>query len=205
MSGNVINLTTWFGLRGTSAVDQTDRRIAGQIEELSAPPSARRGPSTRKRSIAASHRAAELQENLRSLTNEKRQVVLTIIRGLVSPAKAPALVGTDVELAWQCQQVVAVEAAVKVTYAAITENPVLRDKVIESLHARWVKLSYRIIELDLPRTPQGARAAADALLCIPPRNLEEARQNADLRAWLAVACATYIARTTPTPAPELSA
>jgi hypothetical protein len=205
MSRNVIDLTKWFTIRGTPASQQTDRDFARKIQALSAQRAAPGGRSTRKRSIADPGREAELLEDLRSLTAEKRQMVLTMIRGLVGgPAKTPALVGTDVELAWQCQQVVATEAAVKVTYAAITENPVLRDKVIEALQARWAKLSHRIIELDLPGTPHGARAAADALLCDPPRNLEEARQNADLRAWLAIACATYIARTTTAPAPEAS-
>ena len=114
-----------------------------------------------------------------------------VIRDLKTCAFEEVPDGPDAELIRQCNRMNTLETALAAVCEEIPDGEE-KGNVIRLLSDKWFEARSRIFQLDGPRTLEGARAAALALLALHPGGVDDAIADADLPGWLALRCAQYL-------------
>jgi hypothetical protein len=141
---------------------------------------------------AAAAERAEWLSLIDKMPPASLELLLLIARGLTATDSiGPMPDGPDAEMIRLCGQLCVIHAAIDATYQA-TPDEVAQNGVLGLLNARWFETADEVRKLEAPRTPEGARAAATALLNQYPGGVGEA---SDLATWLSIRCAEYLAGT----------
>lgn len=146
----------------------------------------------RKRAARTKQRAEFIALASR-LNGEQQRLLLSVAEGLFRPLR-PVFTERDAELVWLCERWVVVLTAIEAVYAGTPHiNDRKREAMLDPFYDRKHEIMDQIFKLDLPTTPEGARAAARAVLADHPGDRDEAVQNCDMRMWLSLGCARYLA------------